>query len=129
LLACLADLLGRRLVRAAAPPVTESEFLGLSARLTDRQNLDRVAARIYLQALLASPAAAAALAELVRGHPQPDLERRIIAAWYTGVCSFQGSTATGNHTGALMWLAVSGSAPGVCAAGYAPWARPPASRP
>jgi hypothetical protein len=96
------------------------DFLALSSRLTGHANLDREIAGIFLKNLLATPGITAA--RLAR--PDPELERDIIVAWYTGVHSVRGQAQLVTHAGALQWWALGMRAPGTCVGLFGTWAKP-----
>jgi hypothetical protein len=106
--------------RLAAQAPTLDEFLALSARLTGHTDLDRDAATTLLNALLERPDGAAALAR-----PDAALEREIITAWYTGVCTVRGERRLVTHAGALQWRALGMPAPGGCTGTFGAWSKPP----
>jgi hypothetical protein len=97
------------------------DFLALSSRLTGYSNLDRQAAGTFLNNLLATPGVTAGRL----AHPDAELERDIIVAWYTGVQTVHGETRLVTHEGALQWRALQMPAPGVCAVPFGAWAKPP----
>lgn len=119
-------LWGRFRAEAAVEPVSLSEFLNLSTRLTGRTRLDPRIARVYLSALLADTNKSSRLAELVRGRPHADLEHEIILAWYTGVYDTGGEKRLATHRDALMWRALGVAPPATCGGPFGFWARPPA---
>jgi len=102
--------------------MTLDEFIALSSRLTGHGDLNRQAAHGLLQALLATPATAARLAQ-----PDPALEKEIIAAWYTGTHNVGGEPRVATHTGALKWRALAITPPGQCAGRFGAWSQPPRS--
>lgn len=127
-------LLGRRafltvaalvapLVRTVAAYQTRTisvdDFIALSSRLTGHTDLNRVAADVFLKALLATPANAARLA-----NPDAALEREIIVSWYTGAHDVRGERQLATHAGALKWRALGIPAPGACAGRFGAWAQP-----
>ena len=95
------------------------EFRALSSQLTGFDNLDRDIAGILLKNLIATPGNTARLAR-----PDAELERDIIAAWYTGVHEVRGEAQLVTHTGALQWRALNMPAPGTCAGPFGAWAKP-----
>ena len=106
------------------------EFLDLSRRLTGRPALDRQTAKTYLAAFLATSGNQARLLELLQrgsaiSESQRELERTILAAWYTGVYQHDGRPALATHSGALMWQVLGTPAPGTCAGETGFWSRPP----
>ena len=103
-----------------APPLSLDNFLALSSRLTAYTDLDRSTGSAILNNLLAAPGMAARLAR-----PDAALERDIIVAWYTGVQEGPGDARVVTHTGALEWRALGMAAPGLCAATFGAWAKPP----
>ena len=95
------------------------DFLALSSRLTGYDNLDREAAGIFLNNLVATPG------NLVRlARPDAALERDIIVAWYSGGHQVRGEARLVTHGGALQWRALSMPAPGTCVAPFGSWAKP-----
>lgn len=100
--------------------ISLDEFIALSSRLTGHTDLNRAAADVFLEALLATPANAARLAQ-----PDAALEREIVAAWYTGAHAVRGDRQLATHTGALKWRALGIPAPGSCAGRFAAWSQPP----
>jgi hypothetical protein len=123
LLAKLFALVMLRQPTPAAPAITLPQFLALSTRLTGRAGLDPKVGRVYLTALLAVPRNREPLAQRA---PDPELEREIILAWYTGVYSANGQIRLATHSGALIWKALGTPAPGTCAGEMGFWSRPPA---
>jgi hypothetical protein len=122
------------LVMAASPaaqgtPADIDAFLALSSRLTVHAPLDPGAGRLYLDALVTSPARHGLLLDLLdgrrRGPAHSALERDIVESWYTGVYEANGERRVATHGGALVWKAIGRSAPGVCAGMTGDWARPP----
>jgi hypothetical protein len=117
LTAALASLASRG-ARAQSRSVSLEEFVRLSERLVRRSPLDRNAAAIYLDALVAS-----------HGGTFPalnaDLERTLIEWWYTGVCEVKGERRVATHTGALMWDAMGVAPAGSCAGEFGAWSRAP----
>lgn len=121
--------------RRDARQVGLDEFLALSARLTGRSGLDRDTARVYLDALVATPEKRDALRRLVSGLPAGALppalravEREIVTAWYTGVHEAGGQRRVATHSGALMWAVLGRPAPGTCAGPTGAWTQPPGGR-
>ena len=96
------------------------DFLALSSRLTGRRDLDRDGAAILLDARVATPGTAGKLRR-----PDAALEREIIVAWYTGMCTLRGERRVATHTGALQWRALGAPAPGTCVDRFGAWADPP----
>jgi hypothetical protein len=111
------------------PEGSLDRFLALSSRLTGHAPLDPIAGRLYLDALLASPARRILLVDLLDGRGTGSahsvLERDIVESWYTGVYEANGERRVATHGGALVWKAIGRSAPGVCAGMTGDWARPP----
>jgi hypothetical protein len=135
LLAAVAVTRRDRGLGVAASPATQGteagidRFLALSARLTGHTALDPIAGRLYLDALMASPARRTLLLDLLGGRgtdpPHSVLERDIVESWYTGVYDANGERRVATHGGALVWKAIGTPAPGVCAGMTGDWARPP----
>ncbi len=126
--------------QAAGAPLSASvsldDFLTLSSQLTGRTGLDPEIARIYLDALLSTPARVPLLGQMSartragvkRTEPTPAeaaLEREIIAAWYTGTYTRDGQQHLATHAGALMWNAIGQPAPGTCTGRTGAWSQPP----
>jgi hypothetical protein len=119
-------------VAASATQGTDAgidRFLALSSRLTGHTPLDPIAGRLYLDALVASPARRSLLIDLLDGRgtgpAHSALERDIVESWYTGVYEANGERRVATHGGALVWKAIGRSAPGVCAGMTGDWSRPP----
>ena len=126
LLAKLFALVMLRQPTPAAPTIALPEFLALSTRLTGRTGLDPKVGRIYLNALLTVPKNRELLAQIAsRESSDPELEREIILAWYTGVYQSGGQSRLATHTGALIWKALRTTAPGTCAGEMGSWSREP----
>ena len=123
-------------------------FLALSARLTGHTALDPIAGRLYLDALVASPARRSLLVDLLDGRgtgpAHSALERDIVESWYSArqgspdaarhhqgvalhrfVYEADGARRVATHGGALVWKAIARQAPGVCAGMTGDWSRPP----
>jgi hypothetical protein len=127
----------RGLVLAASPaaqgtPAGIDGFLALSSRLTGHAPLDPNAGRLYLDALVASPARRQLLLDLLdgrgTGQAHSALERDIIESWYTGVYDADGQRRVATHGGALVWKAIGRPAPGACAGLTGDWVQPPGDR-
>jgi hypothetical protein len=102
------------------PALSVDDFLQLSSRLTGHTSLDRDAAGVFLNAILATPDGARRLRQ-----PDDAFEREIIAAWYTGIHEFGGERRLATHTGALQWRALGMPAPGTCAGRFGDWSTAP----
>lgn len=121
---------------AAGSSVSLDDFLRLSRRLTARAKLDPRVGSVYLEALLAVPANAQVLTQLVHApasganKPAPHLalEEAIIESWYTGTYEANGERRVATYGGALMWEAIGVTAAGTCAGEFGAWSRPPARK-
>lgn len=104
-------------------------FLALCSRLTGHPQLNPIVGRIYLDALLASPATRGLLADLLDGRgtgpAYAALERDIVESWYTGVYDANGDRRVATHGGALVWQVLGRPAPGSCAGMTGHWSQPP----
>ncbi|MEW2915530.1 sugar dehydrogenase complex small subunit [Ruegeria sp. ANG10] len=99
----------------AAPSIDANGFLALSKKLLQRENLDAEAAAKFLQGFLAM-GDEEALNALAEGLPQPELEERILVAWYTGLSPDPSNPEAVTYGSALVWQAMSYTkAPGFCA--------------
>ena len=118
---------------ANAPETSAADFLALSSGLTGRTNLDAAAAATYLSAFSAHTKYRPFLADLVRDGKAAtpahvELEREIIAAWYTGTTTINQVPRVATYTGALMWTVFGRPAPGICAGATGFWSTPPPTR-
>jgi hypothetical protein len=137
LLAAAAAPWRARALHATAPPAfaqgaaaSVDGFLALCSRLTGHRQLDPAVGRIYLDALLASPARRGLLLDLLDGRgtsqAHADVERDIVEWWYTGLYDADGVRRVATHSGALVWQVLGRPAPGACAGTTGDWSRPPA---
>ncbi|WP_217359729.1 sorbitol dehydrogenase family protein [Ruegeria arenilitoris] len=111
--AMLASWGGLRL--QAAPSIDADRFLALSKKLLQREDLDPDAAAKFLQGFL-EIGDGEALHALSEGQPQPELEEKILTAWYTGLSPNPTNPEAVTYGSALVWQAMSYTkAPGFCA--------------
>jgi hypothetical protein len=109
----------------AAAPVTLPQFMTLSARLTEAADLDTGIGEKFLGGFLAS-GHGAALAGLVAGASEPELESAIIAAWYSGVYDTGRGKAVAGFEQALLWKALTFTKPpSDCGGEMGYWSQPP----
>jgi hypothetical protein len=124
---------GAATVADAQPSIGLEEFMALSSRLIVQRTLDPALGLTYLHALVATPATATLLHELMhdgeRTAAHDALERDIIQSWYTGVHQVGGIPQVATYGGALVWQVMGRPATGVCAGAMGTWAKPPAERP
>lgn len=98
----------------AAKNIDTDGFLALSKTLLQRDDLDREAATGFLKGFLAI-GDGAALHALAEGHAQPELEKRIITAWYTGLSPDPADPDAVTYSSALVWQAMAYTkALGIC---------------
>lgn len=99
----------------AAAGMDAGGFLALSKKLLQREDLDPRAAEKFLQGFLAV-GDGAALQALAEGQERPELEERILTAWYTGHSPDPSDPDAVTYESALVWQAMSYTkAPGICA--------------
>ena len=109
----------------AAAPVTLPQFMALSTRLTEAADLDTGIGEKFLGGFLAS-GQGAALAGLVAGASEPELESAIIAAWYSGVYDMGQGKAVAGFEQALLWKALTFTKPPTdCGGETGYWSQPP----
>jgi hypothetical protein len=109
----------------AAAPVTLPQFMALSVRLTEAADLDTGIGEKFLGGFLAS-GQGAALAGLVAGVSEPELESAIIAAWYSGVYDTGQGKAVASFEQALLWKALTFTKPpSDCGGEMGYWSQPP----
>ncbi|MEI9900746.1 MAG: sugar dehydrogenase complex small subunit [Hyphomicrobium sp.] len=108
--------------------ITVDQFIALSKKLTEKDDLDAALAGKLLGGFLAI-GKGPDLAALIAGeHIDDDLANAIVAAWYSGLydSGWGEEVLTFNH--ALVWQALTFAAPpGNCAGPMGYWADPPAS--
>lgn len=123
---------GAATVADAQPSIGLEAFMALSSRLIGHWQLDPTLGRIYLDALVATPATATLLHELIhdgeRTAAHDALERDIIQSWYTGVHQVRGIPQVATYGGALVWQVMGRPATGMCTGAVGSWAEPPAER-
>ncbi|WP_237212717.1 sorbitol dehydrogenase family protein [Ruegeria lacuscaerulensis] len=108
----------------AAPSIDDDGFLALSKKLLQREDLDPDAATKFLQGFLAI-GDGEALHALAEGQSQPELEERILMAWYTGLSPDPSIPEAVTYGSALVWQAMTYTkAPGFCA--VEDWSEAPA---
>lgn len=101
--------------RPAAHSMDADDFLALSKRLLKREDLDPHTAAKFLQGFLAM-GDSAGLQALAGGQPNPELEERILVAWYSGLSPDPSDPDAVSYASALVWEAMSYTkAPGICA--------------
>ncbi len=111
---------------ASAAELDAETFLGLSQKLTGRQDLDADYAAEMLDAYRAI-GKADDVAALADGAENPELANDIVATWYSGVSPDPESNEVITYTEALMWGAMSFTKPmGYCGGETGYWAEPPA---
>ncbi|WP_254443307.1 sorbitol dehydrogenase family protein [Ruegeria arenilitoris] len=108
----------------AAPSIDTDGFLALSKKLLQRDDLAPDAAAKFLQGFLAI-GDGEALYALAEGQTQPELEERILTAWYTGRSPDPSNPKVVTYGSALVWQAMNYTkAPGFCA--VEDWSEAPA---
>ncbi len=108
----------------AAPSIDTDGFLALSKKLLQREDLDPDAAASFLQGFLAI-GYGEALQALSDGQTNPELEERMLVAWYTGLSPDPSNPEAVTYGSALVWQVMQYTkAPGFCA--VEDWSEAPA---
>lgn len=110
---------------SAAAQAAPDGFLALSQELTGQSDLSADLAEAMLEDFQAA-GQGDAIAALVDGEDNADLENAIVASWYSGMSPNPDSATVVTYTEALMWSAMSYTKPmGYCGGGVGYWADAP----